>query len=122
MSGTAPASTALRATLPSHKIRYRQGELGSLCSSDACALQRKRARVLGSKDRPSCKRSEAPLGYLQWSTGSSRGWFALKDSRILRQEFAAYCESKIGSTLPPPPPEFPPTVQRMATLREISSV
>src|SRR6218665_1215489 len=87
MSGAAPAGTAPRATLPSHKVRYRQGELGSLCSSDARALQGKRVRVLGSKDRPSCKRSEAPLGYLQRSIGSSRGWFALKDSRILRQRF-----------------------------------
>src|SRR6218665_4152327 len=87
MSGAAPAGTATRATLPSHKVRCRQGELGSLCSSDACAIQGKRVRVLGSKDRPSCKRSEAPLGYLQRSTGSSRGWLALKDSRILRQGF-----------------------------------
>src|SRR6218665_2067823 len=87
MSGAAPAGTAPRATLPSQKVRYRQGELGSLCSSDARALQGKRVRVLGSKDRSSCKRSEAPLGYLQRSIGSSRGWFALKDSRILSQRF-----------------------------------
>src|SRR6218665_383186 len=51
------------------------------------ALQGKRVRVLGSKDSPSCKRSEAPLGYLQRSIRLSRGWFALKESRILRQEF-----------------------------------
>src|SRR6218665_1792094 len=107
MSGAAPAGTALRATLPSHKVRYRQGELGSLCSSDARALQGKRVRVLGSKDRPSYKRFEAPLGYLQRSIGSSRGWFALKDSRILSQRFsrrtARARSAPSAPTLPAPP-------------------
>src|SRR6218665_3721588 len=125
MSGAAPAGTAPRATLPWHKVRYRQGELGSHCSSDARALQGKRVRILGSKDRPSCKRSEAPRGYLQRSTGSSRGWFALKDSRILRQGFRGVLREQ--DRLRPrrhcrlPPPEFPPTVHRMAALRECSS-
>src|SRR6218665_2888218 len=126
MSGAAPAGTAPRATLPSQKVRYRQGELGSLCSSDARALQGKRVRVLGSKDRSSCKRSEAPLGYLQRSIGSSRGLFALKDSRILSQRFRGVLREQ--DRLRPrrhcrvPPPEFPPTVHRLATRREISSV
>src|SRR6218665_1449324 len=113
MSGAAPAGTAPRATLPSPKVRYRPGELGSLRSSDARALQGKRVRVLGSKDRPSCKRSEAPLGYLQRSIGSSRGWFALKDSRILRQRFRGVLREQ--DRLRPRPPEFPLTVHRMAT-------
>ena len=43
MSGAAPAGTVPRATLPLHKVCYRQGERGSLCSSDARTLQGKRA-------------------------------------------------------------------------------
>src|SRR6218665_1926524 len=67
-----------------------------------------------------------PLGYLQRSIGSSQGWFALKDSRILCQGFRGVLREQ--DWLRPrrhcrlPPPEFPPTVHRMAMLREISSV
>src|SRR6218665_3531104 len=49
-----------------------------------------------------------------------------KTPEFSAKDFAAYCESKIGSirgdTAGSPPLEFPPTVHRMATLREISSV
>src|SRR6218665_491090 len=96
MGGTGAPGTVLGAILPLHKVCYRQGELGSLCSSDASALQRKRARGLGSKDCPSCKRSEAPLGYLQRSTGSSRAGSHSKPPTFCAKDFAAYCESKIG--------------------------
>src|SRR6218665_3119454 len=89
---TQNVGTAPRGTIPSQNVRYRQGELGSLCSSDARALQGKRVRVLGSKDRPSCKRSEEPLGYLQRSIGSHS-----KPPEFSAKNFAAYCESKIGS-------------------------
>src|SRR6218665_914623 len=124
MSGAAPAGAAPRATLPSHKVCYRQGELGSLCPSDTRALQGKRARVLGGEDRPSCKRSEAPLGYLQRSTGSSRGTQILQNSMSRTSRGTARVRSAPSApTLSAhPPTEFPPTVHRMDTLREISSV
>src|SRR6218665_844145 len=117
MSGSSPEGTAPRATLPSHKVCYRQGELGSLCLSNARELQGKRARVLGSKDRSSCKRSEAPLGYLQRSTGSSRVWLPLNASRIPRQGLRVVLREqdrlRWRRHCRLPPPEFPPTVHRL---------